>query len=465
MVSASSSITASRARPEPDRAPELTVDALMARMRVAAERAAPPAVATRAPGQEHGNQATDDTQFMQLQVEFNQALVAAINSITLYLKQSRDYSKSTSAKPTRAKPAAERHPVADLAPRLESLAAQVNELAQRLDQANAALDAADQSQRTLIDASSAQLETLCQMAAAAQQQAAAQVGDFQQRIAANEAAVEQIHHELAASERRRENKLVESDIRLLRLERELRKRGRFSPATNDPQRESSAPQQPTGTPDVPFDYFLFEHRFRGSTEEIKQRQQAYLDYFLTAESVLDLGCGRGEFVELLVERDVQVIGVDMNDDMVDFCKARGLPVTQGDLFEHLATQPDGALGGIFCSQVVEHLPADRVWKLIQLAAQKLKTDGILLLETINPHCLPAMNWFYLDPTHVRPYPPALLAFMCQQAGLRLECVQCSAPLPSATTGPFLKSSQDVPPPDAMHYQDYAVIARRIPIPL
>jgi O-antigen chain-terminating methyltransferase len=125
---------------------------------------------------------------------------------------------------------------------------------------------------------------------------------------------------------------------------------------------------------------------------------------------------------------------------------------------------DGATGGIFISQVVEHLTADQVWKLIQLASVKLKVGGVLLLETINPHCLAAMNWFYLDPTHVRPYPSALLSFMCQQASFRLECVQFSAPLPGATTGAIFKAFEDGLPPEASQYQDYAVIVRRSSLP-
>src|SRR4051794_21166511 len=98
MVTAVRSITDSRARPEHDRAPELTVDALMARMRSAAERAISPAAATRAASNQDGNDAPDPAGFIQLQVEFNQALVAAVNSIAQYLKQSRDFSKPTPQK-------------------------------------------------------------------------------------------------------------------------------------------------------------------------------------------------------------------------------------------------------------------------------------------------------------------------------------------------------------------------------
>jgi 2-polyprenyl-3-methyl-5-hydroxy-6-metoxy-1,4-benzoquinol methylase len=287
-----------------------------------------------------------------------------------------------------------------------------------------------------------------------------QLNDAQQRLTAQQVAVEQVQHDVAAAGRRGQSHLAESELRLLRLERDLRKYAGSSPRPAIPQPDSTPPQQSTGAPDLPFDYFLFEHRFRGSIEDIKHRQEAYLEYFAHAESVIDLGCGRGEFVELMVERDIPVIGVDLNEDMIDFCKARGLPVLKRDLFEFLTAQSDGSLGSIFVSQVVEHLPPERVWKLIQLAAAKLKTDGVLLLETINPQCFAAMSCFYLDPSHVRPYHAALLAFMCEQAGLKLECMQFSAPLASATTGPILKSSEHIPPAEAVHYQDYAVLARR-----
>src|SRR5436190_2884158 len=99
--------------------------------------------------------------------------------------------------------------------------------------------------------------------------------------------------------------------------------------------------------------------------------------------------------------------------------------------------------------------------LVQLAAAKLKSDGLLLLETINPQCFPAISFFYLDPSHVRPYHAGLLAFMCEQVGLRLECIQFSAPLPGAATPAVLKARQITPPAEAIHYQDYAVIARRV----
>src|SRR5207248_7129412 len=136
----------------------------------------------------------------------------------------------------------------------------------------------------------------------------------------------------------------------------------------------------------PFDYFLFEHRFRGSRAEITRRQAVYLDCFLGRGRVLDLGCGRGEFVELLREHGVPAEGVDGDEDMVDYCRDRGLPVVRADLFDHLAGLPAASLDGVFAAQVIEHLPPERLWRLVHLCAAALKPGGALVFETINILC-------------------------------------------------------------------------------
>jgi O-antigen chain-terminating methyltransferase len=206
-----------------------------------------------------------------------------------------------------------------------------------------------------------------------------------------------------------------------------------------------------------FDYYLFEQQFRGSLADIRQRQERYLDLFRGRRNVLDLGCGRGEFVELLLDNGIAVRGVDANEDMVAACCARGLPVVRGDVFEHLATVPDAELDGVFAAQLVEHLPPDGVLRLCALCAAKLQPGGVFVAETINTDCPTALNWFYLDPTHVRPVPPRLLTFMVEQSGLTVAGLRFTSPV-SDSGAPDLLEAGPVYPADAGLYQDYAVIA-------
>jgi 2-polyprenyl-3-methyl-5-hydroxy-6-metoxy-1,4-benzoquinol methylase len=209
----------------------------------------------------------------------------------------------------------------------------------------------------------------------------------------------------------------------------------------------------------PVDYFMFEHEFRGARSEIKQRQLAYLDLFRGRENVLDLGCGRGEFVELISEQGIPVVGVDQDEDMVVECCERGLRVVRADVFDYLRTIPDASVDGIFAAQLVEHLTPDRVLALLQFCNAKLKAGGVIVLETVNPHCSLALGNFYLDPTRVRPIPPKLLAFMLTQSAFVLQTFQFSSPVPESGRSATLSLTTDS---DArVHvYQDYAVIAVR-----
>jgi O-antigen chain-terminating methyltransferase len=166
------------------------------------------------------------------------------------------------------------------------------------------------------------------------------------------------------------------------------------------------------------DYARFEERFRGAENYISKNQEFYLPLFRGCRRVLDLGCGRGEFLQLVSGEGVTAIGVDTDPDAIAACLEKGLVVEQRDLFEYLAAQPDESFDGIFCSQVVEHLTPDKISELVRLAAQKLGPNGILAVETPNPSCLAIFaRDFYIDPTHVRPVPSSLLSFYFEEAGV------------------------------------------------
>jgi SAM-dependent methyltransferase len=185
----------------------------------------------------------------------------------------------------------------------------------------------------------------------------------------------------------------------------------------------------------------FEERFRGSPEEVTRRLQAYLPLLDVAGvrdsggPVLDLGCGRGEWLALLAENGYEAKGLELSEAAVSRCRENGLDVVQGDAFEYLRTAPDGAFGCITMFHVVEHLPAGDLATLLREIRRALLPGGLAIIETPNPenHNVTAFS-FYLDVTHVRPIPPELLRFLGEQAGFpcawiaRLNADTLGAPL-------------------------------------
>lgn len=167
------------------------------------------------------------------------------------------------------------------------------------------------------------------------------------------------------------------------------------------------------------DYFSFENSFRGSTDSIKNAQKIYVDFYKGKNNILDMGCGRGEFLELLKENGISAIGVDLYDDFVELCKEKGLSAVCGDAIEYLATQKEDSLGGIFGAQIVEHLQPEQIMNICDLAYNKLEKDGCIILETPNPKCLSIYtNAFYIDPSHVKPVHPETMKYFLKQAGFR-----------------------------------------------
>lgn len=165
------------------------------------------------------------------------------------------------------------------------------------------------------------------------------------------------------------------------------------------------------------DWFTFAHKFRGPEPKIREHFARYLPLFEQADPVLDLGCGRGEFLRLLREKQIRGRGLDLGAENVALCQAEGLDVEALDFFAYLPGLADRSLGGIFCAQVIEHLPPAQLPELIRLCAAKLRPGARILFETPNPECLAIFaTHFYLDPTHVRPVPPALMEFYLAEAG-------------------------------------------------
>jgi SAM-dependent methyltransferase len=164
-------------------------------------------------------------------------------------------------------------------------------------------------------------------------------------------------------------------------------------------------------------YVGFEDRFRGSEEDIRARLEAYVPYFAGAADVLDVGCGRGEFLELMRAAGVSARGLDVNAAMVEVCRAKGLDAVRGDALGYLGSLPDQSLGGIIAVQVVEHLDPDYLMRFLQAAFHTLRPGSHIVLETINPTCWVAFFESYIrDLTHVRPVHPETLQYLLVASG-------------------------------------------------
>ncbi len=220
-----------------------------------------------------------------------------------------------------------------------------------------------------------------------------------------------------------------------------------------------------------FKYVGFEDQFRGSATVIRDRLRDYLPLFMAGQEVLDIGCGRGEFLDLLRQQGVHARGLDINHEMVEVCRQRGLDATEGDALAYLQHLDDESLDGIFAAQVVEHLAPDYLMRLLQRAGEVLRPGGVLALETVNVACWFAFFQSYVrDITHVRPLHPDTLAYFVRASGFPHVDVRFRSPYPEA------HKLQHVAGGDALHYTvnanvdklnsllfthlDYAVIATK-----
>lgn len=180
-------------------------------------------------------------------------------------------------------------------------------------------------------------------------------------------------------------------------------------------------------------YAAFENRFRGSREEIRERLAAYAPLFEGLAPVVDLGCGRGEFLEVLKHDGVEALGLESNAHLARECRERGLDVVHGDLLAFLRARADGSLGGVFAAQVAEHLPPAVLQALLREAHRALRPGGLLLLETVNPRSVIGFLEVYnRDLTHERPLHPETLGFLAAGAGFSDVRIELKAPVDAAT---------------------------------
>ncbi len=184
-------------------------------------------------------------------------------------------------------------------------------------------------------------------------------------------------------------------------------------------------------------YASFENRFRGSEEDVRRQLEAYAALFPRGGKVIDLGCGRGEMVEILREKGIEAYGVDLNESMITHCREKGLPCETADLIEALSSRPDNSLEGIFSSQVIEHLPRPVLELMLDLCYLKLSASGVLVLETVNPASVFALvQVYYLDPSHERPIHPQTLKFLLNTAGFEEVEIRYGAALEAERLRPL-----------------------------
>lgn len=178
-------------------------------------------------------------------------------------------------------------------------------------------------------------------------------------------------------------------------------------------------------------YSAFEDRHRGSEGDIRMLLTPYLQYFKDHRRVLDVGCGRGEFLGLLSEQGISGYGVDSDESMVEACHGRGLEVLLDDAAHHLRSLPSGAVDGIFCSQVAEHLTTEQLVRLIDICYRKLAPGGVLVMETPNPESLSILaSFFYVDLTHIKPIHPEALKWAFEAAGFAGLGIERIQPVPT-----------------------------------
>jgi 2-polyprenyl-3-methyl-5-hydroxy-6-metoxy-1,4-benzoquinol methylase len=246
------------------------------------------------------------------------------------------------------------------------------------------------------------------------------------------------------------DRLIHTELRLIRQ----RARTAGTGPVETPQ-ISGAPAE-----SVSFDYGRFAERFRGGEDYVRRNVEFYKPYFAGRENVLDIGCGRGEFLEMMRENGVAAQGIDLSDESVAQCREKGLQAEAANLFPWLTAAGEQAFDGIFSSQVVEHLDPKALPEMIRLCASRLRRGGLLALETPNPECLAIFaTHFYLDPTHTRPIPHPLLAFYMEEAGLgSIEVHELS---PAIETMPELAALPEEFRKKFFGGLDYAIIGRKL----
>lgn len=217
-----------------------------------------------------------------------------------------------------------------------------------------------------------------------------------------------------------------------------------------------------------YDVERFTERFRGTRQQLLDRYEGVAERLVGYSPVLDLGCGRGELLELLGKRGVEAFGVELDEELAQGARERGFDVEHGDGIARLGALDDNGLGGLVLVQVVEQLSSQELVELVSLAAQKVRPGGQVLVEAVNPQSRYA-HASYFDPTHERPVHPAYLTFLFEETGFASVGLEWRS---SSPTGDALEEDAGLAPESSFNAnvrrlnellfspQEYLVLARR-----
>ncbi len=230
-----------------------------------------------------------------------------------------------------------------------------------------------------------------------------------------------------------------------------------------------------------YTYFVFENRHRGTEKAIKKRLEEYVRYFEGCSRVLDIGCARGEFLELLAEHNISGYGIDQNHSEIHYCQQKGLNVQEADALAHLRSLDNGSLDGIVMAHIAEHFPPPVLQQLLTLCFQKLQAHAYLIVETPNPCSVYALSqYFYKDLSHNKPLHPDALLYLIQLAGFEqaevvpknhfsgkdaLKELTCQHDVEEPLRSLIDVVNQDVRQLNDFLYGhlDYAIVARKSPV--
>jgi len=346
----------------------------------------------------------------------------------------------------------------------EDLGSSLGSLEQSANAMAADLAAAERTNREKIVADlNARMEAIQTHLAAMTQDLMADFAEMRSLIHAQGRQVDEVGGELVAttqeiekltdaSEELRDN-WKEADERIVTLEK------RFEPLTS-------------------LDHFDFARRYRGDEKMIQKRMREYAHLYGQVERILDFGCGRGEFLLECSRLDIGAYGIDSDPDMVSHCRLKKMDVLEGDGIEHLRSLPNRSLDGIFSAQVIEHLTPAQIVDFVNLAGEKLRRGGVIILETVNPATFSAMRWFYLDPTHSQPVPHEMIRYFLEEANFEIRDLLFASPVPEDEKIALAKSEAGSEDPAVQELvrlfnqngqrlndvlfgpQDYAIIAER-----
>lgn len=320
-----------------------------------------------------------------------------------------------------------------------------------------------------IDALRLQADAASQTADAAREQLGSLSMTFQNEREHGQHARERLVQQLAQLQGRADEqglRMLDSEQRLWRL--------LDSTAALQADADPSAAAPPASMDGSRMDalYFALEQRFRGTREDIRARLGYYLpmlrDALGTNGSVVDLGCGRGEWLELLHDQGLSATGVDSSDAMVAVCQQRGLNAVHGDAIAFLRALPDDSQAAVSGFHVIEHIGIDALIALLDEARRVLRPGGLLILETPNPENVTVGSCsFWIDPSHRQPIPPVLAQFLAEARGFAaVEIHRVNGGLvpsmladPAADAAPALLSAVRLLRSAFEAAPDYAVIGR------